>query len=318
MHSGRSILSVILPVYNCERYLAQAIDSILNQTISDFELLIADDGSTDDSKKIIDRFATLDARIRVSHNTKNCGKVYTANRLFELSGGKYVTVHDADDFSHPNRFAMQTEILEKNPTLIMCGTSFRVVTAEDAFFNEVIMPSDFKEILNRIKETSQFHGPTMVIRRAALDNCLYRPFFDGYNEDCDLAFRLIEKGPCTNLSGIFYTYRIRPNSLSKTVTACGKNLYKMAVAFHEQRKACGKDDLMEGEIRKAEEKLAGFLEPYEQDPSLIHRENAAFLMYYQLNKGAIVNAWKACMVKPLYFNNWRTLQYCIRKSYLGL
>ena len=318
MHSGRPILSVILPVYNCENYVVQAINCILNQTFDDFELLIADDGSSDASKRIIDNYAGQDSRIRVSHNSKNCGKVSTVNRLLGLCKGDYITVHDSDDFSHPNRFFRQVEILQADPALVMCGTSFRAVNEKDVLFSEVIMPGNLKQILSRIKDASQFHGPTMVIRRAAVTDYLYRPFFDEYNEDCDLVFRLIEKGSCTNLSEILYTYRIRPNSLSKTVTARRKNLYKMAVMFHEQRVVHGSDDLMKGESQSAEAKLARLLEPYRMDPSRIHRENAAFLMYYRLNRAAIVNAMKACMVKPFYFNNWRTLQYCIRKSYLGI
>lgn len=311
-------LSIILPVYNCETYARQAIESILNQTYADFELLIADDGSVDRSRSIIDECAAQDARIRVSHNEKNCGKVDTVNKLLRLCSGDFLSVHDADDFSSPDRFERQIACLEADPELVMCGTSFRVETETGELFQNIEMPADYDVIQENIKEASQFHGPTMVIRSAYIKELLYRPFFDGYNEDCDLAFRLIEMGRCTNLHDILYTYRILPGSLSKTITPRKKNMYKMAVAFHEQRLSRGTDDLMEGRSQDVDDRLNLLMIPYRKDPSLIYRENAAFLMYYQLNRYAIIQAWKACLMKPLHFNNWRTLQYCIRKSFLEI
>ena len=318
MQYGNPALSIILPVFNCERYLKPAIDSILSQTFTDFELLIADDGSADDSKAIIEGYARKDRRIHPFHNQENKGKVFTCNHLFEFCRGKYITVHDADDVSHETRFEKQIHLMEQKQELVMCGTSFRIIKENGSLFRDAIMPDNYQDILSRICHSSQFHGPTMVMRKEALDNCLYRSFFDGYNEDCDLAFRLVEKGYCTNLSDILYTYRILPGSLSKNITARKKSLYKMALAFHRQRMMNGVDDLMRGKASEAEEKLGGFMQPYMEDPSLIYRENAAFLMHYELNKPAIRNAWRATVLKPLDFKNIRTLQYCIRRTIIGL
>ena len=318
MQCDKPVLSVILPVFNCERFVGQAIESILNQSFIDFELLIADDGSSDGSRSIIDQYASRDPRIKVSHNLTNLGKVYTANRLFESCRGKFITVHDADDHSQRDRFQEQIDFLNANSHVLMCGTSFVIVTADDEHFRDVHMPVNFEEVCQRIFHASQFHGPTMVIRRAVLDNCLYRPFFNGYNEDCDLAFRLIEKGPCINVDQLLYTYRIIPNSLSKTLTAEKRNYYRMAVEFYQQRMNCGEDDLMQGRSAEVDAMLHSLLEPYRKDPSLIHRENAAFLMYYRLYTNAIRNAWTACRLRPIEFVNWRTLQYCIRKTVLGV
>lgn len=308
------LLSVILPVFNCAPFVGQAIESILDQTFQNFELLIADDGSTDVSRQIIDQYALRDSRIKTFHQTENKGKIETVNRLFEVSVGQYVTVHDADDFSDRVRFEKQIAVLEMDSDLIMCGTSFWMVRMNGSIFKEVTMRQDYREILKHIADASQFHGPTMMMRRWSLGRELYRPFFDGYNEDCDLALRLIEKGRCINLSECLYTYRIRPNSLSKTITPEKKNYYNLAVMFYRQRIAKGKDDLMAGEMTRVNEVRAQFLEQYMLDSSLIYRENAAFLMYYELYKPAINNAWKACVLNPLEFVNWRTLQYCVRKT----
>ena len=170
------ILSVILPVFNCEKFVGQAIESILRQRFSDFELLIADDGSSDGSKGIIDNYARRDSRIKLLHNSGNIGKVSTANKLFELCKGEFVTVHDADDYSHPDRFQKQIDYLKDHPDVVMCGTSFVSINVNGEHFRDVYMPADFEEILDGILDASQFHGPTMVIRSVAVDGCLYRTF----------------------------------------------------------------------------------------------------------------------------------------------
>lgn len=314
----KPILSVILPAFNCEGYVAQAIESILHQTFQDFELLVADDGSSDNTRKVIEQYGALDPRIRQFTNSNNRGKVWTVNKLLNFCVGEFVTVHDADDCSLRERFEKQINFMIENPASVMCGTSFRMINADGTLFRSVVMPSDFEQILSSIRFNSQFHGPTMVIRMSALQGCLYRSFFLEYNEDCDLAFRLVEKGYCTNLSEILYTYRILPNSLSKRITAKKRNLYKMAARFHEQRRLSGKDDLMEGRDQEIDRMLQVLMRPYIKDSSLIHRENAAFLMYYRLNKQAIYNAWKAWRLNPFRFRNLRTLQYCVRKTVIGI
>lgn len=317
MQHDNPVLSVILPAFNCERYVAQAIESVLKQSFTDFELLIADDGSSDSTRSIIDKYSALDSRIRVSHNTRNVGKVHTANRLFMLSKGSLVTVHDADDYSSLDRFQRQVSLLNENPELVMCGTSFAIASANDRHFKDVFMPVDFDDILKNIVNASQFHGPTMLFRRIAVGDELYRPFFRDYNEDCDLAFRLVEKGPCTNVPQILYHYRIIADSLSKTITAEKKGYYTMALRFYQQRVKKASDDLMEGNVEQIHRELLSLTKDYISDPSLIHRQNAAFLMYYRLHKSATRQAWDACKVSPFQFDNWRTLQYCIRKSILG-
>lgn len=87
-------LTVIMPVFNAAPYVGEAIESILGQTYGDFELIIADDGSTDGSREVIEKYN--DPRIILSHNLKNVGKTATVNRLFKMARGSYVTIHDAD------------------------------------------------------------------------------------------------------------------------------------------------------------------------------------------------------------------------------
>ena len=130
------LISVALPVYNCEMFVGDAIRSILAQTFTDLELLILDDGSTDRSWDICQTFAKEDSRIRHFRNFKNLGLAKTMNRLIGSAKGKYVAVQEQDDISVPERFFWQTEILESNPKVGAvsgvaewiddCGNSFRL------------------------------------------------------------------------------------------------------------------------------------------------------------------------------------------------
>lgn len=121
MHNNPKV-SLIMKVYNGERYLREAIDSILAQTFCDFELLILDDGSTDGSADVVGEYS--DERIRFLQNEQNMGLCATQNRALEEAKGTYIAVMDCDDISYPTRFERQTEYLDTHEDVIMCG-SFR-------------------------------------------------------------------------------------------------------------------------------------------------------------------------------------------------
>lgn len=113
-------ITVFMPVYNAEKYLKEAIDSILNQTFENFELLIIDDGSTDESVKIIETYT--DQRIRLIHNDGNKGLPYTRNRGLNLARGKYLAIMDADDVSVKNRLEIEYNIMEKRSNLAVISS----------------------------------------------------------------------------------------------------------------------------------------------------------------------------------------------------
>ncbi|MDD4353774.1 MAG: glycosyltransferase family A protein, partial [Candidatus Nanoarchaeia archaeon] len=116
-------ISVIMSAYNTERYIAEAIESILNQTFKDFEFIIIDDGSTDDSLKIIKRYVKKDRRIKLIHNKKNIGLTKSLNKGLKIAKGQYIARMDADDISLPQRFQIQYDFLEKNKDIFLIGTT---------------------------------------------------------------------------------------------------------------------------------------------------------------------------------------------------
>ncbi len=111
-------------VYNAAEFLPQSIESILEQTFTDFELLIWDDGSTDNSFEIISSYQ--DSRIRIFRSPQNRGIAYTCNNLIRESKGEYLGRHDSDDISLPGRFQKQMEYFEKHPEISLCGTNVNI------------------------------------------------------------------------------------------------------------------------------------------------------------------------------------------------
>jgi len=315
MLSDDSLISILLPAYNAEKYIAQSIDSILGQTYENFELFIADDGSTDLTSQIIDHYK--DKRIKISHNSFNCGKTVTVNRLFQLTRGELIVIHDADDISLPNRLERQLKEFENHPSLLMCGTNFVEIDEKGFLFSESKQPLSYDEIILNISQQSQFHGPTMMIRKEVLDEIgfVYHPYFRDHNEDCDLAMRIVERGLAYNIPDTLYKYRIHEASLSKNWTARKRCTYSLIRHLREQRLQTGIDDLLQGREDLVEGKMQELLQPYQQDASLIHREAAAFQMYYRLYESAIRSSLKAVKTSPFNFKNYRLLQYCLRRAF---
>ena len=114
-------ISVVMPAYNAENYIREAIDSILAQTFRDFEFLIIDDGSTDHTVEIIRSYS--DSRIRLYQNERNMGVAATLNRGLDLARGEYIARMDADDISLPERFAKQAAYMDAHPDVAVCGSN---------------------------------------------------------------------------------------------------------------------------------------------------------------------------------------------------
>ncbi len=139
-------VSLVMKVYNGEKYLRQAMDSILAQTFSDFEFLIIDDGSKDSSADIVRTYS--DERIRFIQNEKNMGLCATQNRVIGEAKGEYIAVMDCDDISYPTRFEKQVKYLDQHPNVMMCG-SFR-----DDIVDEKVSP--FQQVMELEHSTLRF------------------------------------------------------------------------------------------------------------------------------------------------------------------
>lgn len=207
-------VSVIMPVYNGEDYLDEALSSVLNQTFHDFEFIIIDDGSTDDSIEIIKKYAS-DERVKFI-SRENFGLVYTLNEAISLSCGKYIARMDADDICHPERLKKQVEKL--NDGFDICGGHYHLISEDGRFIGSRICPINDDEFLLCMTRTVPFaHGSVMFKRDFLMAHNLKYGETE-YKQAEDLAlwhsfFRLGAR--FTNVDDFIFSYRLVASSLSK-------------------------------------------------------------------------------------------------------
>jgi len=196
-------ISVIMSVYNSEKYLREAIESVLNQTFTDFEFIIVNDGSTDNSPKIIK--SHNDERIRIINNEKNIGLTKSLNKALKQGKGEYIARQDADDVSLPNRFEMQVKYLESHPEVVLLGTSFYLIdeTGEITKKYVVLAKPTIKDL---IKENQFSHGSVMVKKEIVDKLGGYNELFR-YSQDYELWLRIAECYEVRNLRQILYKLR---------------------------------------------------------------------------------------------------------------
>jgi glycosyltransferase involved in cell wall biosynthesis len=154
-------VTVLMPVYNSEKYLKEAIESILNQTFKDFEFLIIDDASTDKSVEIVSSYR--DSRIRIIHNDRNLGCAESLNRGVKLAMGEYIARMDADDISLPNRLEKQVRFMEKNPDIGICGAWHESIGDDEGAIWQT--PVKHERICVELLFLSCLSHPTVIMRR---------------------------------------------------------------------------------------------------------------------------------------------------------
>ena len=156
-------VSVLMPVFNGMPYLGEAIDSILNQTFTNFEFIIVDDCSTDDTVKFIESYQ--DPRIRLFHNQKNLGQTSTLNEGLKCVKAPFVARIDADDVSYPDRLEKQVRFLEESgQEMVLVGSDMEVIDAEGKFVKYLDRPSDDGDLRFCLLFGSPISGGTMMIR----------------------------------------------------------------------------------------------------------------------------------------------------------
>lgn len=313
------LVTVLMPAYNAEKYVEEAVRSVLEQTYGSFELLICNDGSGDNTLSIVE--SIVDSRIQVFSNQANLGKAETCNFLWSRANGELVTIHDADDVSRSDRFEKMVALFRSNPSVYMAGHIVQRMTAEGKklnLFRDKV--TDFSTIKSMMEYQNTDGDPSIFIRREVIPEIggLLRPYFKN-NMDYDLALRVIEKYETTNLPEVLSYYRNVPNSISKGINSHHKLVTPHITRFfYRERLETGSDMLMRGERDKIAELEWRFSEPYRSDATLYLREMSAFFMYVQMNGTAINYAWRAVCGQPGRLVNWLTLQYCIRKTLLGV
>ncbi len=248
------LLSVLMPVYNGREFLKPAIDSVLSQTFRDFELIIVNDGSTDDTQKIIEEYS--DPRI-VAINQKNQGVARSLNNGLAVARGKYVRRHDADDTSTSDAIRIQIDFLESHPDYIMVSNQVAFMTTRGKIARKFRMPHNsyfqnqpFQDLsIDDFKPDNSspvIHATVCYKRKEVIELGGYRTEFI-VSEDNDLWMRMVEKYKIAVLNQCNYFVRLHGHSATQVHAGKIKHFRKLLYEYSEQRRKTGADPIMRGE-----------------------------------------------------------------------
>jgi glycosyltransferase involved in cell wall biosynthesis len=303
------MLSVLMPSWNAEPFLTIAVQGLLDQSFSDWELLIGDDGSTDNTWEIAQ--SHRDPRVRCYRNPRNQGKVAMTSRLYAMSRGDLVTVHDADDWSFPSRFKRQIELLECEPDVAACGTGW--VWIDRSGRQMAVHPPDVDRnaIRRRLLAGAGSLCATLVFRRAVIEQAggLYRPYFAGHvkAEDADLALRVSEISLFENVPELLYAYRIWQGSQTKRMAGYDQlHGYEFVVELAADRERRGDDAVSRADADWISGFWAGVARDYRRDAALVHRRAASYFLGWHLPRPAVRESLLALSKEPWAALNWKT------------
>ena len=221
-------ISVIMPVYNSEKYLVQSIDSILNQTYEDFEFIIIDDGSTDNSLSIINSYK--DNRIKVITNKNNIGISQSLNIGILNSSGDYIVRMDSDDISLLNRFEKQLGFMESNSGVSICGCNMYIIK-DSKKVSETKYCLDSSEIkTDMLFGRTPFAHPTIMMRSSFVHSCSLKYNNSAiYAEDLELYCNYCHQAKYANINKCLHIYRIHNDSVSVKYKETQKSNAKLII-----------------------------------------------------------------------------------------
>lgn len=242
-----ALFTVLMPAYNAQRYLAQAIESVLLQDLRDFELLVLNDGSTDDTAKIAGRYARVDKRVHLLNRARQ-GQVASRNELLASSKTEIIAWADADDISLPHRFSLQYAALSQRPDLAALGTMMIVVDHDGRRVGMQRNPVGAERVVAELeRRVALAQTSSMMRRQIAIDAGGFREAYAAA-EDYDLLLRLGQLGSLDNLNVVGVHYRRNAAGVSALDTARQLFSADMARATHRLRLS-GAYDPTEGMTR---------------------------------------------------------------------
>lgn len=247
---GQPQVSVVIPVWNGERYLRESIESVLDQNLENFEVVVIDDGSTDRTSAILEEYAN-NAMIRV-HRQTNQGLVAALNAGLGIAQAKYVARLDADDICMPGRLAAQLRFLECHPEVLAVGGAIEMIDEHGHSKGRRGYPVGQVAATSGMLKGCTLAHPAVMMRKEAVQAVGgYRTVFK-HAEDYDLWLRLIEHGPVDNLAEVMIKYRVHPESVTHKY-GTSQSLAAGAALMAHRRRVQGLPDPFNG--RKSTLKL---------------------------------------------------------------
>lgn len=292
------LLSVVMAVYNGEKFLPETMQSLLTQTLTDFELIVIDDGSSDSSLQLLQDYAARDQRIRLV-SRENRGLVPSLNEGCRMARAPYIVRMDADDVAHPQRFEKQFAFMQANPELLGAGCQVLLIDVDGApikamgtLIAHAAIDADHMAGLG-----GAIIHPSAIIRRDALEQVGY--YSDDYPcaEDLDLWLRIAEIGRVANMEEVLLSYRQHPGSIG---ASSRERQYLSARAAVEA--ACRRRGLVFDENR---------FDPPKTNPSKpeLYRKWGWWGLQAGYRSTAYKYAWRSVLSAPLNMAAWRLL-YC--------
>ncbi|MBI3558951.1 glycosyltransferase [Candidatus Gottesmanbacteria bacterium] len=213
MKNKESLVSVIMPVHNGGLFLREAMDSILGQTYQNFEFLIADDGSQDNTWAIINSYSS--DKIKAFRFKKNRGAFPRTNFLFSQARGKFLAVMDGDDIAKPDRLEKQVNFMRRHSKIVVLGTQAEIINENGEIIGQKKAPAASKQIYEQFGFIHPMIHPSCLIRRSLLPKrkFLYRTDF-GVNSDYQTFFEFLNYGQFANLPEFLLQYRIHGKNSS--------------------------------------------------------------------------------------------------------
>lgn len=199
-------VTIAMPVYNGAEFLRPAVESILAQSFADFELILSDDGSEDDSRKIIDDYARRDPRVIVSH-AKHGGIAVATNRALQIARGEYFAPMDQDDIALPERLSREVEFLDQNPAVAVVGAGANTIDASGRHLKTMRPPLEPRAVAEAMHERcAVLHPSSMMRTEVARAVGGYRAFLP-YAQDYDLFIRILEQYQLANVPDVLLLKR---------------------------------------------------------------------------------------------------------------
>lgn len=211
--TGTPLVSVIIPAYNAESYVKDAMDSILSQTYTNLEVIVIDDGSTDNTVSIINEFK--DERIRFVRNEGNRGIIFSLNYGLSLSRGKYIARLDSDDIALKDRIAKQVRFMENDNSFGICGTFFKTIDENGKILQNVRFPSNARDAKTYLLLHNCFCHSSVLMRAELVQKLRYAEAFV-ICEDYELWSRIANVSNIANLPEFQTLYRIHGTNISIT------------------------------------------------------------------------------------------------------
>lgn len=305
-----STVSVLLPVYNCEKFVAEAIDSILTQSFNDFELIIVNDGSTDRSAEIIRSYT--DPRIVYIENDQNAGLVRVLNSGLSMAQGVFIARMDADDISYPGRFEKQVSYLLAHPEIGVVGSAMQEINSEGRDLSSCRFPENHDLIAWALCFRNPIVHPSVMMRREILINNGGYPTELIIPEDYYLWHLLISKTKFANLPEILIKYRQHEDSVrvrlkdqhQKNRVAISQNIISKYLGIEVPLKVVqglwGYDCKSEKELALVFSLIHSLLQHGEENHDFSEAERG-YMRYYSARK--ILSAGLRCVDG----NRWKTV-----------